>query len=154
MSSRRFTVCSLAALLSLAVGIVVAAPAASDFLAAGDQYTPSGGGQGPDSGGGQNPDGGGGGQNPAGGGGGGGGENPAGGGGQNPAGGGGDQAPANGGGAGAGPTAATGETAAGDLPFTGYPLTPLLWLVIALVGGGLAFRLISVATARRRVASS
>ena len=143
MSSRRFTVCSLVALASLAVGIVVAAPAASDLLAAGDQYTPGGGGANPGGGGGSNPGGGGGGggDNPAGGGGGGGG------GGDNPTGGG--QNPAGGGGEATAPTAATGETDAGDLPFTGYPLTPLLWVVLGLVVAGLAFRAFSGASRRR-----
>jgi hypothetical protein len=39
--------------------------------------------------------------------------------------------------------AGTGESGGGELPFTGYPLTPLVLAVILLVALGLAFRLTS-----------
>jgi hypothetical protein len=134
-SLSRYTVLASVALV---VGLVFAAPAASaQDLAAADQYTPSGGG--------------GGGQHPAGGG----GHNGGGNGGQNPAGGGGAQNPANGGGAtspagggGGEPSATVGEKGGGGLPFTGYPLTPLVWIVVGLLVAGIAVRL--VATAVRR----
>ena len=121
------------------VGIVLAVPAANaQDLAAADQYTPSGGG-----GGGQNPAGGGGGNH----GGAGGAQNPTGGGGaENPAGGGGAVSPAGDGGG--EPTATVAEKGGGSLPFTGYPLTPLLWIIIGLVVVGIGFRLVSTAVRR------
>jgi hypothetical protein len=136
---------SVLALVALVAGIVFAVPAANaQDVAAADQYTPSGGG-------------GGGGQNPAGGGGhnggGNGGQNPAGGGGgaENPAGGGGAVSPAGGGGGGE-PTATVGEKGGGGLPFTGYPLTPLVWIVIGLLVMGIGFRLVSTAVRRNAAA--
>ena len=90
--------------------------------AAADQYVPN------PPGGGQEPTGGGGGQNPTGGG-----------GGQNPAGGGGGEEAAGGGGD-LSPSAGTGESDAGELPFTGYPLTALLLVMIFLVVAGLVIR--------------
>jgi hypothetical protein len=62
----------------------------------------------------------------------------------------------NGPGEGAGPTAnqfqaspaGTGESGGGELPFTGYPLTPLVWIILALIAAGLTFRLVSEARER------
>jgi hypothetical protein len=48
--------------------------------------------------------------------------------------------------------AGTGESGGGELPFTGYPLTPLVLAVILLVVLGLAFRLTS--EARQRFAAA
>ncbi len=115
------------------VGIVVAPAVAGAQTAATDQYTPGGGG------GGQNPDDGGG-NNPGGGG---GDENPADGGGGNPDG---AENPAAGGGGG-GPTA---EGSAGNLPFTGYPMTTLLWIVLALVVASGLLRAASGRSTRHR----
>jgi hypothetical protein len=125
--NRRTTIRAAIALSALVAGIVIAPSAALAQTAAADQYLPGtdtpGGGQAPEGGGG------GGGQNPAGGGGGGGQE----------AAGGGDEAAA-GGGAELSPSAGTGEADAGTLPFTGYPLTALLLVVIVLLVAGLLVR--------------
>jgi hypothetical protein len=58
---------------------------------------------------------------------------------QGQGGGGGDQAPTAGGGG--IPSTSGAESDAGELPFTGYPLTGLLVLVGILVAAGLTFRL-------------
>ena len=68
-------------------------------------------------------------------------------GGTGPAGGSG-QGPGGEAGTGGGPSAGVGETGGGALPFTGYPLTPLVLAVILLVVLGLAFRLWSQARPR------
>ena len=131
----RTTARILIALLALMTGIVMAPTGATAQVAAGDQYQPNppgGGGQNPDGGGGgQNPGGGGGGQNPGGGGGGGG--NPGGDDDLNAGGGDGAQSPASA----LSPAAGSGETDAGELPFTGYPITWVLLVALILVGGGL-----------------
>jgi hypothetical protein len=65
-----------------------------------------------------------------------------------------DQGPGPGEGAGpsggelAASPAGTGESGGGELPFTGYPLTPLVLAVIILVAMGLAFRLAQEARQR------
>jgi hypothetical protein len=51
-----------------------------------------------------------------------------------------------------GPSATVAESGGGSLPFTGYPITPLVLLVIALVAVGLALRLGSKARDRFRAA--
>lgn len=58
-----------------------------------------------------------------------------------------------GGGGGAGPAGPTGDAGDGDgeLPFTGYPLTSLLLLLLALLAAGLAVR--SYLAARNRLRS-
>jgi hypothetical protein len=133
----RISIGTAIALCALVAGIVIAPAAASAQSSAVDQYVPGqpnppGGGQGPESGGG-----GGGDNNPGGGGGNGGGQGPAGGGG----GGNGDEGPAGGeGGPALSPSAGTGETDAGSLPFTGYPLTALLLIVLILLVGGVLVR--------------
>jgi hypothetical protein len=147
LTHRSLSRISILALVAMIVGIVLAAPAANaQDVAAADQYTPSGGG-----GGGQNPAGGGGhngggngAQNPAGGGG--------GGGAQNPDNGGGAVSPAGGGGA--EPSATVGEKGGGGLPFTGYPLTPLVWIVVGLLVAGIAVRLVSGAVRRNSATAS
>lgn len=128
---RGVTIYTVAALCAL-VGAFVLAPAASAQSAGADQYTPN------PPGGGEEPEGGEGGQGPGGGGGG------------NP---GGDQGPTGGGGGNPGdtsdalsPTAGTGQTDSGELPFTGYPLTTVLLVVLALLIVG---TLIRVAVASR-----
>jgi hypothetical protein len=97
-----------------------------------DQYAPNPpnppvGGQNPDEGGGNQPPGGG---------------NPPGGGGQNPAddGGGNPLATDDVAGPAFSPSVGTGQSDAGSLPFTGYPLTGLLLIVLLLLVGGLLLR--------------
>jgi len=80
----------------------------------------------------------------------------------NPGGNGPDNGTGQGPGEGAGPTAnefqaspaGTGESGGGELPFTGYPLTPLVWVIIALVLAGLAARLASEARQRLQARAS
>ena len=43
-----------------------------------------------------------------------------------------------------------GEAGGGELPFTGYPLTPLILIVLALLAAGLIARAMSVSADRRR----
>lgn len=52
------------------------------------------------------------------------------------------------------PSAGTGEVGGGELPFTGYPLTPLVLVVIILIAIGLAFRLVQEARQRLGAADS
>ncbi len=131
MRVTRIRVGTTAALCALVAGIVFAPAAALGQSSAVDQYVPNpppGGGEAPESGGGVgNPNNPGGGEGPTGGG---GGENPAG-----------AEGPAAGGaGPALAPSAGTGETDAGELPFTGYPVTALLLIVLLLLVGGLLVR--------------
>jgi hypothetical protein len=65
-----------------------------------------------------------------------------------PAGGSGNETPDN---AGNGPTAdSDGSDSGGSLPFTGYPLTPLLLLFVALLAAGLALRTATALRNRHR----
>jgi hypothetical protein len=43
-----------------------------------------------------------------------------------------------------------GEAGGGELPFTGYPLTPLILIVLALLAAGLIARAMSASAERRR----
>lgn len=62
----------------------------------------------------------------------------------------GDFPPGGDGGPSAGPDGAAAKDADGRLPFTGYPLTPLILLLLALLAGGLALR--GVVAVRERLA--
>ena len=128
---RRITFRTAIALSALVAAIVISPAAAFGQSAAVDQYLPGNpptGDENPTGGGNNNNN------NPGGGG----DENPGGGGG-----GGGDQEGVAGGdapGPAFAPSAGTGETDAGSLPFTGYPLTGLLLIVLLLLVGGFLLR--------------
>lgn len=56
--------------------------------------------------------------------------------------------------AGGGPSATVAESGGANLPFTGYPLTPLVLLLLAVLVTGLALRVAAKARERHRAAHS
>jgi hypothetical protein len=62
----------------------------------------------------------------------------------------GGNAPSDGAGPGGPVFSEPGQAGGGELPFTGYPLTPLILIILALLAAGLTARAVSANAERRR----